>query len=46
MGGTDELAQLTGGVVAGGILPVHGAEGQRHVAPVAAFQGVVLMHRE
>ncbi len=46
VGRGDELAQLAGGVVAGGVLPVHGTEGQRHVAPVAALLGVVLVHRE
>ena len=42
----DQLGQLAGGVVAGRVLPVHGTEGQRHVSPVAAFLGVVLVNRE
>ena len=46
MGGGDQLGELAGGVVAGGVLLVHGAEGERHVAPVAALLRVVLVHRE
>ena len=46
MGGGDQLGQLGGGIVAGGVLAVHGTEGERHVSPVAALLGVVLVHRE
>ena len=46
VGGGDQLGQLGGGIVAGGVLPVHGAEGERHVPPVAALLRIVLVHRE
>ena len=46
VGGGDQLGQLGGGIVTGGVLPVHGAEGERHVPPVAALLRIALMHRE
>ena len=44
VGGGDEVAQLAPGVVGGGVLLVDGTEGERHVAPVAALVGIVLVH--
>ena len=46
VGGGDERGQLAGGVVPGRVLAVDGAEGQRHVAPVAALLRIVLVHRQ
>ena len=43
VGGGDERRQLPGGIVTGGVLAVDGPEGQRHVPPVAALLGIVLV---
>ncbi len=43
VGGGHECGQLAGGVGTGGETGIDGAEGERHVAPVAALLGVGLM---
>ena len=41
-----QIGEFLGGMVAGGVLTVHRSEHERHVAPVVALVGVVLMHRQ
>ncbi len=44
--GGDQIGEFLGGMVTGRVLTMDRTEHERHVSPVVAFVGVVLMHRE
>ena len=46
VGRVDELGELLGGAIAGGVLPMDRAEHERHVPPVVALVGVELVDGE